>query len=247
VQRQLGQWLETGSLGRKSTYGWDEATQSTFHQRDKEEAHDYRYFPDPDLMPVEVSDERLTRLKAQVGELPQARRRRYVEALGLGEKDAAILAADRETGDFYEAALKAGGDPKRVGNLVVNVLGTLANRRGMPVHRLGIAPGRVSEVAALMDQNRIAASSALPLCERLLAGDAPAGRVAQELGLVQVSDASAIDAAIDALVAQNPRPLQDYRGGKQAAMGALVGMVMKAGKGLNPKLVQERLRERLGQ
>jgi aspartyl-tRNA(Asn)/glutamyl-tRNA(Gln) amidotransferase subunit B len=246
VQRQMRQWQDTGSLGRKSTYGWDEATQSTFHQRDKEEAHDYRYFPDPDLPPVEVSDAWLAELKAQVGELPQARRRRYVEALGMGEKDAAILASDRETGDFFEAALSAGGDAKRVGNIVVNVLGTLANREGRPIHRLGIGANRVAEVAALMDQNKIAASSALPLFEKLLQGDAPAEQVAAGLGLTQVSDTGAIDTAIDALIAQNPRPLQDYRAGKQQAMGALVGMVMKAGKGLNPKVVQERFRQKLG-
>ena len=253
VQRQIRHWEETGSLGRKSTYGWDEATQSTFHQRDKEEADDYRYFPDPDLAPVEVNDAWLAELKAQVGELPQARRRRYVEALGMSEKDAAILAGDRETGDFFEAALSAGGDArraetaKRVGNVVVNVLGTLANREGRPIHRLGIVAGRVAEVAALMDQNKIAASSALPLCEKLLEADAPAEQVAAGLGLMQVSDTGAIDAAIEAMVAQNPRPLQDYRAGKQAAMGALVGMVMKAAKGLNPKMVQERLREKLSE
>ena len=160
-----------------------------------------------------------------------------------------MTVAERVTripGDFFEAALSAGGDAKRVGNIVVNVLGTLANRAGVPIHRLGIGAARVAEVAGLMDQNKIAASSALPLFEKLLEADAPADQVAAGLGLVQVSDTGAIDTAINALIAQNPRPLQDYRAGKQQAMGALVGMVMKAGKGLNPKMVQERLREKLG-
>src|SRR5688572_16062794 len=120
VQRQIRQWQETGSLGRKSTFGWDEASQSTFHQRDKEEADDYRYFPDPDLPPVEVSDAWLAELKAQVGELPQARRRRYVEALGLSPADAATLTADRRVGDFFERAIAAGGSPKRLANLVLS-------------------------------------------------------------------------------------------------------------------------------
>src|SRR5436190_1239342 len=101
IQRQLRQWRETGSLGKKSTYGWDESSGTTFHQRDKEEAHDYRYFPDPDLMPVEVSEQWLSELKAQIGELPAMRRKRYVEALGLSPADAAILAGDRSTGDFF--------------------------------------------------------------------------------------------------------------------------------------------------
>src|SRR5262249_13157415 len=104
VKRQLHEWVETGSLGKKSTYGWDEPSESTFHQRDKEEAQDYRYFPDPDLVPVEVSEEWLAELKAQVGELPSARRKRYIEQLGLTAVDAAILASDRPTGDFFDAA-----------------------------------------------------------------------------------------------------------------------------------------------
>src|ERR1700744_410447 len=108
VQRQINDWVETGSLGSKSTYGWDEATQSTWKQRDKEQAHDYRYFPDPDLVPVEVNDDWLGRLKSEVGELPAARRTRYVEKIGLNAADAATLAGDRATGDFYEAAVASG-------------------------------------------------------------------------------------------------------------------------------------------
>ena len=115
VQRQINDWVETGSLGSKSTYGWDEATQSTWKQRDKEQAHDYRYFPDPDLVPVQVSDAWLTELKSQVGELPAARRKRYAEKLGLNPADAGILAGDRDTGDFFEQALAETKSPKRGG------------------------------------------------------------------------------------------------------------------------------------
>src|SRR5438105_13188893 len=120
IQRQIHQWIDTGSLGKKSTYGWDESREQTFHQRDKEEAQDYRYFPDPDLVPVEVDEAWLGQLKSQVGELPATRRKRYVEALGLSPADAGILAGDRETGDFYEQAIAAGGEPKRVSNLVLS-------------------------------------------------------------------------------------------------------------------------------
>ncbi len=246
VQRQLREWVETGSLGRKSTYGWDEDAQATWKQRDKEAAHDYRYFPDPDLVPVEVDDAWLTELKSQVGELPAARRKRYVDAIGLSVADAATLAGDRLTGDFYEAAVAAGGDPKRVGNLVINVLGTLANKAARPVPQLGIAPERVGEVARLIDGNKIAASNALPLFERLATADGPAEAVAGSLGLLQVSDTGAIDAVIDAVLATNPKPLQDYRAGKQSALGGLVGLVKKADKGFDAKVIQERLRAKLG-
>jgi aspartyl-tRNA(Asn)/glutamyl-tRNA(Gln) amidotransferase subunit B len=198
-------------------------------------------------VPVEVTDEWLDELKAQVGELPQARRRRYAEALGLTERDAAILAADRETGDFFEQVLAAGAEPKRATTLM-EALREMSNERGAAVPKLGVAPRRVAEVAALVSSNALAASkeTAKAVLSAMAESDAPAAQVAAGLGLVQVSDTAAIDAAIDALVAQNPRPLQDYRAGKQAALGALVGMVMKAGKGLNPKVVQERLREKLG-
>src|SRR5687768_1167010 len=120
IQRQIRQREETGELGRKSTYGWDESSESTFFQRFKEGEQDYRYFPDPDLVTVEVDDEWLAELKSQVGELPAARRKRYIEALGLPPADAATLACDRETGDFYEQAIAAGCDAKRVSNLLLS-------------------------------------------------------------------------------------------------------------------------------
>jgi aspartyl-tRNA(Asn)/glutamyl-tRNA(Gln) amidotransferase subunit B len=140
VQRQIQQWEETGSLGRKSTYGWDEASGTTFLQREKEEANDYRYFPDPDLVPVEVDEAWLKTLKSQVGELPAARRKRYVEALGLSTTDAAILATDRTTGEFYEAAIAAGGDAKRVSNLILSHGRRIANEKSVPLAEIGIAP-----------------------------------------------------------------------------------------------------------
>ncbi len=250
IQRQINEWIDTGSLGKKSTYGWDEPTESTFHQRDKEDANDYRYFPDPDLVPVEVSESWLMELKSQNGELPMARKERYVKALGLNPADATTLAGDRETGNFYEVALKGAKDPKRVSNLIINVLATLANKSAKPVHQLGITPQAVTEVANLIDQNQISASSALPLFEKALTDGAPASAgmesLAKDLGLIQSNDTAPIDAAIDALIASNPKTLQDYKSGKQAAFGGLVGAIMKSGKGLNPKIVAERLKEKIG-
>lgn len=245
IERQIAQWVETGDLGRKGTYGWDEAAGKTVHQRDKEDAHDYRYFPDPDLVPVNVDEAWLTELKSQVGELPAARRKRYAESLGLPAADAATLAGERELGEYYEQALAAGAAPRRAANLVIQILGQLANRRACSIAALGLAPARVAQAAALIDGQKLAAANALPLFEKLLEADAPAEAAAAALGLLQISDHSAIDAAIDAVLAQNPKPLQDYRAGKPSAMGALVGMVMRGGKGLNPKLVQERLKEKL--
>jgi aspartyl-tRNA(Asn)/glutamyl-tRNA(Gln) amidotransferase subunit B len=246
IKRQLHQWQESGSLGKKSTYGWDEASGTTFHQRDKEEAHDYRYFPDPDLMPVIVNEAWLSELKSQIGELPAARKKRYAEKPGLSAADAATLAADRATGDLYEGAIAAGGDARRVANLLLSHGRRISNERNVALGKLGLNASRLAELAKLIDANKLAASEpAGKVMERMIEADASPEKIATELGLLQVSDDSAVDAAIEAVIAKNPPPLADYRAGKQAAMGALVGMVMKSAKGLNPKVVQERLRQKL--
>jgi len=245
IQRQIDQWVETGSLGRKSTYGWDDKAQATFHQRDKEDAHDYRYFPDPDLVPVEVDDAWLAELKSQVAELPVARRGRYIESLGLSPADATALASDRRAGELFDSTVSQGANPKRAANLLINVLGTIANERGTPVHELGIDAARLAQVAGMIDTNKLAASSALPLLREMANQQVDAEQLAQKLQLVQVSETTAIDQAIDSALAANPKAVADFKSGKQAALGSLVGAVMKTGKGLNPKVVQERLREKL--
>jgi len=245
IQRQIRHWEQTGEPGRKSTYGWDDAAQATFHQRDKEDAQDYRYFPDPDLVPVEVDDNWLTDLTSRIGELPAARRKRYAGDMGLSPADAAAMSIDRPTGDFFEAAIAFGSTPQRVCNLMLSHGRRLSNDRNKPLVDLGISARRFAEVGALIDKNTIAASAAGPLFDRLAERDASPAELAASLGLTQVSDTSAIDAAIDAMLATNPKPLADYRAGKQSALGALVGMVMKSGRGLNPKMVQDRLRSRL--
>jgi aspartyl-tRNA(Asn)/glutamyl-tRNA(Gln) amidotransferase subunit B len=246
IARQLREWTETGSLGKKSTYGWDERSESTYWQRDKEEADDYRYFPDPDLVPVEVDEGWLTELKSQVGEMPAVRRKRYVEAMGLSPADAATLAGDRETGDFYEQAIAAGGDPKRISNLILSHGRRLANEKATSLTKVGIGAKRFSQIAQLIDDSKISVGGAGALFDKLAENDAEPQQLAAQLGLMQVSDTSAIDAAIDAVLSQKPKSMLDYKAGRQAAFNSLFGMVMKNAKGLNPKMVQEQLRKKLG-
>src|SRR5882724_10976516 len=152
IRRQIHQWQETGSLGKKSTYGWDESSETTFHQRDKEEANDYRYFPDPDLMPVIVNDAWLSELKSQIGELPAARHQRYTQKLKLSATDATTLSADRETGDLYDQTIAAGADPKRAANLLLSHARRLSNERNIPLGRLGLRANRLAELAQMIDQ-----------------------------------------------------------------------------------------------
>jgi aspartyl-tRNA(Asn)/glutamyl-tRNA(Gln) amidotransferase subunit B len=247
IQRQMNQWLEDGSLGRKSTHGWDEASGTTYWQRDKEEANDYRYFPDPDLVPVEVDDAWLTELKSHVRELPAARRKRYASELGLSAADAATLAGDRETGDFYEEAIAAGGEPKRLSNLILSHGKRLANEKSAPLAKLGIAPKRFAQVAQLIDQSKISIGSAAAIFDKLAEGDAEPQALATQLGLAQVSDTGAIDTVIASVIEQNPKAVQDFKAGKQAAMNSLFGQVMKQAKGFNPRVVRELLQKRLSE
>ena len=247
VRRQIGEWVETGSLGKKSTFGWDDAAEATVFQRFKEGESDYRYFPDPDLVPVEVDEAWLARIRQDIGEFPAARRKRYVEQYGLSPTDAAILSNDRKLGDFYEQTLTNNAKPQRTANLILSHGLRLAKVKARPVYDLGMPPAVFEEVAVMIDGDQLSASSAGPIFDKLAeTGGTSAAAVVEQLGLRQVSDGGAVDAAIDALIAQNPKPLQDYKAGKASAMGALVGMVMKSGKGLNPKMVQERLKVKLG-
>jgi aspartyl-tRNA(Asn)/glutamyl-tRNA(Gln) amidotransferase subunit B len=247
IQRQIDQWLETGSLGQKSTYGWDEPSEATYFQRLKEGESDYRYFPDPDLTPVEVDDAWLTELKSRVTELPAARRKRYTDALGLTPADAAVLAGDRDTGDFYEQAIAAGGDPKRLSNLILSHGRRIANEKTAPLARLGIAPKRFAQVAQLIDQSKISVGSAGAIFDNLAESDSDPESLASQLGLVQVSDTGAIESAIASVIQANPKAVQDFKSGKQAAFNSLFGQVMKQAKGFNPQLVRELLQKKLSE
>ena len=246
IKRQLHEWVETGSLGKKSTYGWDEAHERTVHQRDKEEAHDYRYFPDPDLLPVVVDEKWLAELRTHLGELPAARKSRYITTLNLSEKEVATLTTDKQTGDLFDTLLKSGAEPKRAINLIEALRQWLGESQ-KPLSDLPFSPARLAEIAALAQHGKIAASK--ETTQKILASlaekDQPAEQAAQQLGLIQSNDTSAIDAAIDALIASNPKPVQDYKAGKLQALGSLVGMIMKSAKGLNPAIVKDRLIEKL--
>jgi aspartyl-tRNA(Asn)/glutamyl-tRNA(Gln) amidotransferase subunit B len=245
INRQVHQWIDTGSLGKKSTYGWDAGREETFHQRDKEDAQDYRYFPDPDLVPVEVDDVWLSELKSQIGELPAARRKRYIEAVGLEPDAATTLASDKAIADYFDDVVSAGADARRVSNFILTQGLYLAKTRNKPLPKLGITAARFAKLVKLVEGGALASSMFAPVIDKMVDSEADPEQVLDELGLRQVNDTSAIDVAIDALIAQNPQPLQDFKAGKQAALGALVGMIMKTTKGLNPKIVQQRLREKV--
>ncbi len=259
-ERQVAQWQRDGKVmgpGAKSTRGWDDVKGVTVLQREKEDAHDYRYFPDPDLVPVRVDDEWLRSVQEQIPELPLARRRRYRDDFGLDEKDASALVDDRGVCRFFEACVDAFRD--RVGSAVpsgsiglsvakflLNSGAKRSNERGVAIDRLGVAAERVAELIFLRDTGVIGPQAADQLFGLLLEQDADPLELATREGLVQVRDDAAIEGWVDEAIAANPQVAEDVRGGKMAAVGRLVGDVMKRSAGkADAKAVNELIRRKL--
>ena len=253
IGRQLDEFLETGrtlEMGNKSTRGWDDIREITVLQREKEEAHDYRYFPDPDLVPVEVDDAWLAEIQSRLCELPMTRQRRFVDEYGLSVYDAGVLTAERETADFFDQAVRAGGEPKRVCNLLTQVGMKLANEKGGGIARLGPSTQAVAELAKMIDDGTVNATAAGAIFAEMVATGKKPAALADELNLVQKSDAGELEAIVDEVLAANAEAVADVRsGGKKAgkARGFLMGQVMQRTKGqANPKVVSEILGKKLG-
>ncbi len=252
VRRQLDDFLETGrtmQMGNKSTRGWDDEHEATVLQREKEEAHDYRYFPDPDLVPVTTTPQWLDEIRSRLCELPLQRQVRYVREYGLSEYDAGVLTGDRSTADFFEQAVREGGDPKRVCNLLTQVGLKLANERGRDLPGLGLRPSAVAELAKMVNAGAVSASAANTILGAMVETGKKPDALAQELNLVQKSDAGELETTIDEILAANPAAVADVTsGGKksQKARGFLLGQVMQKTKGqANPKVAAEILSKKL--
>jgi aspartyl-tRNA(Asn)/glutamyl-tRNA(Gln) amidotransferase subunit B len=253
TQRQLDQFLETGitmQMGNKSTRGWNDVDQVTVLQREKEEAHDYRYFPDPDLVPVRTTAERLDELRARLCELPVQRQVRYTRDYGLSEYDAGVLTADRATADFFEGAVEGGGDAKRVCNLLTQAGLKLANERGLDLPGLGLEPASVATLAEMVDAGTVSATAANAILEAMVETGKGPDTLANELNLVQKSDAGELEGIVDAVLGENPQVVEQIRSGDKKAKkarGFLLGQVMqKTGGQANPKVVSELLGRKLG-
>lgn len=252
IERQLDEFLETGrtmEMGNKSTRGWNDDDQVTVLQREKEEAHDYRYFPDPDLVPVTTTPETLERIRAQLCELPLARQARYVAEYGLSDYDAGVLTAERLTADFFEQTLACGGEPKRVCNLLSQVGLKLANERGVDMTGLGLEPAAVAELAKMVDAGTVSATAANTILQAMVETGKGPDALAEELNLIQKSDAGELEGIVDQVLAENSQAVEQVRsGGKKSkkARGFLLGQVIQKTKGqANPKVVSEILQRKL--
>ncbi len=254
IGRQLDEFVETGvtmESGTKSTRGWDDVKEVTVLQREKEQAHDYRYFPDPDLVPVQVSDDWLAEIRDRLCELPLAMQTRFVEQYKLSRYDAGVLTADRATAELFDQAVKTGGDPKRVCNLLTQVGLKLANEKGCGIGNLGLKSADVGELAKMVESGTVGASAGETILAAMVgAGKGPA-TLAEELNLLQKSDAGELEKMVDAVLADNPKAVEDVTsGGKKSkkARGFLMGQVMQRSKGqANPKVVSQILAGKLKQ
>ena len=249
-QRQVDAWLDTGvtmATGNKATRGWDDAKEVTTLQREKEEAHDYRYFPDPDLVTITIDAAWLERIKSTQPELPREKRERYLNELGIAEPQADQLLNEPKTAGLFDAAVHRGADPRKAAAFLLNTAAQLANDRGVAVGELGVTGEQVRGILRLQADGQISSNAAGDLLARCCESDAPAEDLAHKHGLIQVSDTAALDRYIDEVLADpsSAKAVEDIKAGKDKAVGALMGKVMKLSGGkANPQTVRQMILDR---
>ncbi|AFV11128.1 aspartyl/glutamyl-tRNA(Asn/Gln) amidotransferase subunit B [Thermacetogenium phaeum DSM 12270] len=245
VQRQRSIY-ESGGVVFQETRGWDEDRGITVVMRSKEEASDYRYFPDPDLVPIVLSPEEVERLRRSLPELPVARRERLIRDYGLPAYDAGVLTASRDLADFFEECVRVYPDAKKVSNWVMGEFLRLLNSQNLEVKQAKLSPSHLVEMLQLMDEGIISGKIAKTVFEEMFNTGKRAAQIVEEKGLVQISDEGELAGIVEEVLAAHPQVVDDYRKGKRKALGFLVGQVMKRTKGkANPQLVNRMLEERI--
>ncbi len=245
--RRQAETLDAGGRIVQETRRWDDDAGVTLSMRSKEEAHDYRYFPEPDLMPVVLSAEEIARWRADLPELPGARRARFVADYGLPEYDAGVLVAERAVADFFERAAKASGNFKAASNWVMTEVMRALSETGRTIGQIFLTPEALADLIRLVDAKTITMPTAKEVFAELIEKGGDPRQIVQKRGLAQVSDAGAIEALADQAIAAQPQSAEAFRGGKAAALQHLVGQIMKLSRGkANPQLAAEVLRRKLG-
>lgn len=239
--------LEAGGSVDQETRHWDERRGVTFASRTKEEAQDYRYFPEPDLVPITVSKERVERIRRAMPELPDARRRRYIEAYGLPEYDAELVTSSAPMAGFFEDTVKLYPQPKTVSNWLSGDVTAYLNAEGKEIEDLNITPGHLADLLRLVEQGTISGRTAKEILPEMLSSGRKPETIVKEKGLSQISDTAELTSVLDAVINENAAAVAEIRAGKTSALTFLVGQVMKKTRGrANPELVNRLLRERLG-
>ena len=245
VERHI-KTLEEGGRLVQETRLWDERLSETRPMRSKEEAHDYRYFPEPDLPPLVVTRKLIEEIGASLPELPAPRAKRFTEQYGLSYADASQLTADRALADYYEAAIEASGNARATTNWIRSELLRELETAGLSADKSPVPAAELGSLVKFVDDGAISGKQGKDVLVEMFATGKTAATVIEEKGLVQVSDTGEIDRVIDEVIAANAKQLEQYRAGKETLFGFFVGQVMKASKGkANPKIVNERLKEKL--
>jgi len=238
--------IESGGRVEQETRLYDAATGETVGMRSKEHAHDYRYFPEPDLVPLRISDAWRDRVRSSMPELPAQKRERFMKIFGLREYDAQVLTAARDLSEYYEKTAAVSGDARTAAHWVMGDLMAALNAEGKTISESPVSAEHLGQLIALIRTGDISGKLAKEVFAKMLeTGDAPALIIERE-GLKQISDSHALEAMIDDVIAANPKQVEQYRGGKSTVLGFFVGQIMKASRGqANPAAVNELLKKKL--
>jgi aspartyl-tRNA(Asn)/glutamyl-tRNA(Gln) amidotransferase subunit B len=246
IARQIA-LVESGGKVAQETRLYNADTGETVGMRSKEHAHDYRYFPEPDLLPLRISDAWRARVRAEMPELPVSRRARFVEDYGLREYDAQVLTQTRDLSEYFEKAAVASGDPRAAANWVMGDLAAALKAEGKEIAESPVSAERLGELVALISKGEISGKMAKEIFAKMFSSGESARTIVEREGLRQISDSGALAAMVEQALAANPRQVEQYKGGKTQVLGFLVGQVMKASRGqANPAAVNQLLKDRLG-
>ena len=238
--------LEDGGHVVQETRTWDPAKGITLSMRSKENAHDYRYMPEPDLPPIVTSPETIEKYRSELPELPDARRARLTKDYGLSDYDAGIITSSRAMAEYFDATVAAGADPKLAANWIMGDLAKNLNEDGIDITKSPVNAERLGKMIVLIMKDTISGKIAKKVFKEMWTNEDDPEKIVKDKGLVQITDTGAIEAAVGAAIAANPKAVEEYKGGKKKAIGALVGQVMKATRGkANPQMVNKMLAEKL--
>ncbi|MDO4301468.1 MAG: Asp-tRNA(Asn)/Glu-tRNA(Gln) amidotransferase subunit GatB [Clostridia bacterium] len=247
AQRQI-ELLESGGVVTQETRRWDDNKDASFAMRSKENAQDYRYFPEPDLLPIEISDEWIQNTVDNMPELPEAKRARYIKEFGLSEYDASVITAERQVAYIFEDATKICGKPKEVCNYVMGELMRLMSETGTLAEELEMDPAKIAQIIELVTSGKINRTAAKEVFEAVFKENVDPDKYIEEHDLVMVDNSDEVEAIITKVINDNPKSIEDLKAGKAKARGFLVGQTMKALKGkANPQTVNKILDEKLAE
>jgi aspartyl-tRNA(Asn)/glutamyl-tRNA(Gln) amidotransferase subunit B len=245
IERQI-EALANGDRIYQETRLWEEGKQCTVSMRLKEGASDYRYFPEPDIPPIEVSSQQLESWEAELPELPAKKRHRYESEIGLSAYDARVLTDDRSVAEYFEAAIAAGANPKQAANWVMGDITAYLKNEKLNINQLRFQPHGLAELIGLIDAGTISGKIAKDLLPKLLSEGGSPKEAIEAAGVTQISDSATLATVIDEVIAGNPKELEQYRSGKTKLLGFFVGQVMKKTEGrADPKLTNQLLNQKL--